>query len=281
MSVDLRDLPKGLAASGAVKIQARLGLISGGKVLDVATGSGDFIDTLMKALKNYDSFIGIDISRKDLGLGKKRFGDRPVKLVEMNAVLLEFDDDSFDTVCMAYSLHHLDRVGRVLTEMCRVLKPGGTFIVQEEFRDGKQTEAQKTDILQHSWKAQIDSLLGETHKTTFTKHRIQEAIGSLQLEQVEVFESTHPLECLFCEDMFRCDDPKSEEGIDRSLKEIDRSLKEIDDNLKRLREIADSKARLRLQKISEGLKERNRKFGHAHPSVLLVIGRKAFKRAPA
>ncbi|MGB9134862.1 MAG: methyltransferase domain-containing protein [Candidatus Bathyarchaeia archaeon] len=270
----MSDLPKGLAASGAVEIRARLGLISGGKVLDVATGSGDFIDTLMKALKDYESFFGIDISRKDLESGKKRFGDRPVKLTEMNAELLEFDDDSFDTVCMAYSLHHLDRVGRVLTEMGRVLKPGGIFIVQEEFRDGKQTEAQKTDILQHAWKARIDSLLGETHKTTFTKHRIQEAIGSLQLEQVEVFESTHPLECLFCKKRFRCDDPKSEE-------EIDRSIKEIEDNLKRLKEIADSKARLRLRKIGEGLKERNSKFGHAHPSVLLVIGRKAFKRARA
>jgi methylase of polypeptide subunit release factors len=55
-----------LAASGAVKILSKLGSISGGKVLDVATGSGDFVDTLMKALKDYDCFVGIDISAKDL-----------------------------------------------------------------------------------------------------------------------------------------------------------------------------------------------------------------------
>ena len=274
MSVDLEDLPKGLAVSGAVEIRVRLGLISGGKVLDVATGSGDFIDILMKALKDYDGFVGVDISRKDLESAKKRFGDRPVKLVEMNAELLEFEDDSFDMVCMAYSLHHLDRVSRVLAEMRRVLKPGGIFIIQEEFCDGKQTEAQKTDILQHAWEAQIDSLLGKTHKTTFTKHRIEEAIGDLQLEQVEVFESTHPVECLFCKSKFKCEDPKSIEGIDRSIREID-------GNLKRLKEVADLKARLKLQKIGEELKERNRKFGHAHPSVLLVIGRKANKRARA
>ena len=59
--------------------------------------------------------------------------------------------------------------------------------------------------------------------------------------------------------------------------EIDRSLKEINDNLKRLKEIADPEARVRLQKIREELKERNRKFGNAHPSVLLAIGRKAIK----
>lgn len=270
MNTDLENLPKRLAASGAVKIRSKLGSISGGKVLDVATGSGDFVDILMKMLKDYDCFVGIDISKKDLESAEKRFRDKPVKLMEMNAESLEFDDNSFDTVCMAYSLHHLDRIDKVLVEMRRVLKPGGNLIIQEEFRDKRQTEAQKTNILQHAWEAQIDSLLGEIHKTTFAERRIQEIISNLQLESVEIFESTHPVECLLCERKFRCDDPKSEE-------EIDRSLKEIDDNLKRLKEIADPEARVRLQKTGEELKERNRKFGNAHPSVLLAIGRKTLK----
>ena len=266
----MENLPEGLAASGATKIRARLGLIDGGKVLDIATGTGDFIDTLMKALKSYDSFFGIDISKKDLASAQKRLVNQPVKLVEMNAESLEFDDNSFDTVCMAYSLHHLNRIDKVLDEMHRVLKPGGNLIIQEEFRDGKQTQAQQTNILQHAWEAQIDSLLGEIHKTTLTKHRIKEAIGNLQLERLETFESTHPVECLFCEKKFRCVDPKSEA-------EIHGSLKEIDENLKRLKKVSDPKARARLQKMSEALKERNRKFGNAHPSTLIAIGRKARK----
>ena len=131
MGTDLENLPERLAASGAVKIRSRLSSISGGKVLDVATGSGDFIDTLMKVLKNYDCFVGVDISKKDLESAKKRFRDQPVKLMEMNAESLEFDDNSFDTVCMAYSLHHLERIDKVLTEFRRVLKPGGNLIIQE------------------------------------------------------------------------------------------------------------------------------------------------------
>jgi ubiquinone/menaquinone biosynthesis C-methylase UbiE len=267
---DLENLPQRLAVSGAVKMRVKLGSISGGTVLDVATGPGDFIETLMKALKDYDCFVGIDISQKDLKSAKKRFRDKPVKLMNMNAESLEFGDSSFDTVCIAYSLHHLERIDKVLAEMHRVLKPSGNFIVQEEFCDGKQTEAQKTNILQHAWGAQIDSLLGETHKPTFIRHRIEEIIGNLKLEQIEIFESTHPVECLFCEKKFRCANPKSEE-------EIDGSLKEIDDNLKRLKEIAAPRARIKLQKIAEKLKERNRKFGNTHPSVLLAIGRKALK----
>jgi len=272
VSTDLENLPKRLAASGAIEIRSKLGSVSGGKVLDIATGSGDFIDTLMKTLKDYDCFVGVDISKKDFGPAKKRFRDKPVKLMEMNAESLEFADDSFDTVCMAYSLHHLERKDKVLAEMRRVLKPGGNLIIQEEFFDGNQNEAQKTNLLQHAWGAQIDSLLGEVHKTTLTRHRIEEIISNLQLESVEIFESTHPVECLFCERKFRCDNPKSEE-------EIDRSIKEIDDNLKRLKGIADPEARVRLQKIGEELKERNRKFGNAHPSVLLAIGRKTLKSA--
>jgi len=42
-------------------------------------------------------------------------------------------------------------------------------------------------------------------------------------------------------------------------------------------EIADLKARVSLQKTGEGLKEKNRKFGNAHPSVLLAIAGKTFQ----
>ena len=123
-------------------------------------------------------------------------------------------------------------------------------------------------MLQHAWGARIDSLLGETHHTTFTKRRILEIIDNLELEGIEIFESTHAVKCLFCDDKFRCEDPKNDE-------EINRSLKEIEDDLKRLKEVSDPKTRIRLQRIAEELKERNRKFGNANPSLLFAIGRKA------
>jgi ubiquinone/menaquinone biosynthesis C-methylase UbiE len=103
--------------------------------LDVATGRGGFIDTLIKTLKAYDSFVGIDYypsneSREGMESAKRRFAGKPVQFLEMNAESLGFEDESFDTVCISHSLHHLASIDKVMTEMKRVLKKGGNFILQ-------------------------------------------------------------------------------------------------------------------------------------------------------
>ena len=57
----MTEISAGMIDSGAIEIRDRLGLISGGRILDVGTCEGGFIGTLMKCLKDYQSFIGIDI----------------------------------------------------------------------------------------------------------------------------------------------------------------------------------------------------------------------------
>lgn len=263
----MKDLPKGLATSGAVKIRKRLKSLSGGRVLDVATGEGGFIDTLMKTLGNYESFVGIDKSKEEAESAKKRFKGHRVEIIDMNAEALEFRNDTFDTVCISFSLHHLDKIDKVLSEMKRVLKPRGHFIVQEPFCDGEQNEAQKTDALQHHWHAEIDSLFDIVHNKTLTKQRIEDTVNDLSLEGVEIFESTHYVKCLFCEDMFECKDPKSKHVIKQATKEID-------DALDRLRKHSDPKVRARLEGEGEKLRERVKKYGSAPASYLFCIGKK-------
>ncbi|UCB61201.1 MAG: methyltransferase domain-containing protein [Candidatus Bathyarchaeota archaeon] len=263
----MEALPKGLAASGAIEISNTLKRISGGKVLDVATGNGEFIDTLMHTLKDFDCFVGVDNSKKEVEAAKRRFEGPLVEIMEMNGEALKFEDGSFDTACISHSLHHLCHIGRVLTEMKRVLKPGGHFIIQESFSDGNQTEAQRTEILQHHWDAEIDTLHGTTHNRTLTKQKINDVVNDLKLRRVEVLESTRPVKCLFCEDQFDCENPKTE-------KFVAQSIKEIDDALKRLGNPRSFNSQLRLKQQGKKLRERAMRFGVSPASLLFIVGSK-------
>ena len=270
--MEIEELPKGLASSNASKIAKRLGSVSGGRILDIGTASGGSIDTLMKTLKDYDSFVGIDYypsatSKKEMESAKKRFEGKPVRVLEMNAENLEFEDGSFDAVCISHSLHHLGKTDRVLAEMKRVVKNGGNFILQEAYCDGDQTEAQKADELEHEWEARIDSLLGVTHNKTLTKQRIMDIVSSLKLRELEVFDSTHSVDCLFCKRKYECEDPKNQATFHRAISEIDNAIKRIDN-------YPDLETRNRLKEEGERIKETIAKSGSASASYLFIIGKK-------
>jgi ubiquinone/menaquinone biosynthesis C-methylase UbiE len=221
------DLPN-LEASGAQAIADRLAMIHGGRVLDVGTGEGEFIETLMKTLKSFDSVVGIDINQEDLAKGREAFPDQQVEFIEMDAEILDFADASFDTVCIANSLHHLAAAPRVLAEMKRVLKPGGHFIVEEMHQDGKQSEAQRTDILEHHWVAKIDRLQGIYHRETWTRNEIQAELKALKLSNLELLFASRYVKCLFCEQRADCENPKSEAIVDSFIKGIDKTLEGLE-----------------------------------------------------
>ena len=81
--------------------------ISGGHVLDVATGNGGFIHELISGLKHYDDILGIDIKEKAKSAFVESFKDDPkIHFRLMDAEKPEFPAASFDTVCISNSLHH-------------------------------------------------------------------------------------------------------------------------------------------------------------------------------
>ena len=263
-------LPKGLEASGAPEIARRLGMISGGRVLDVATGQGGFIDILMNTLKDYESFIGIDSGDsqdpvKEMRDGRAHFGTKPVELLWMNGEDLGFEDGSFDTVCISHGLHHLDDVDAVLTEMKRVLRPSGCFIIQELYCDGDKTEAQKVDELEHLWCVKIDSLLGITHNKAFTRQRLMDFANDLGLKDPKVFDADRPMDCLLCDRNRLCEDPKDQAIFHDSIKRIDETYDLIKD-------YPDREVRNRIKEEGEMIKKAIGKSGSAASSYLFIIG---------
>jgi SAM-dependent methyltransferase len=266
------DLPERLASSNAGKIAKRLRLISGGRVLDVATAGGGFIDTLMKTLKDYKSFVGVDYcasaaTKRQMESARKRFKGKPVRLLEMNAENLKFDNEAFDTVCLSHSLHHLANLDTVLAEMKRVVKKGGNIILQEAYCDGDQSEAQRVDEREHEWEARIDTLFGITHNKALAKQRIIDIANSLKLEGPEIFDSTHPVDCLFCKRKHECEDPKNQATFLTTIKDID-------DAIKRVEAYPDLETRSRLVEEGEAIKEAIAKYGAAPASYLFIIGKR-------
>ncbi len=260
----IADLPDGLRESCAIEVRERLGTISGGDILDVGTQDGDFITTLMKTLRGYNSFVGIDISADDLKKARERFKDAPVDLMEMNAETMSFPDNHFDTVCISYSIHHLENIDTVLAEMHRVLRPGGNFIIQELYSDGEQTEAQRLDRDKHNLNVKIDTILGIPHFKALTRQRLKKSVNKVGLRTVEIYECSWSVKCLFCKDARDCENPLRKENVDSVTKEIDADLARI----------IDHPSYDELRKEGESLKERVKVTGSSAASVMYFFGKK-------
>ncbi len=226
-------------------------------VLDAATGRGEFITVLKQNLKSYVQIIGIDSSEKSVDFAQKHFPENDVEIYQMNLEKLDFGDGDFDLVCISNSLHHLENPDGAFTEMLRVLRPGGTFVIVEMFRDGEQSDPQLTHIMMHHWLASIDRLFGLHHQETFTRDEIMGLVGKLKLNRLQTYEFYVPV-----------DNPKDVRNCE-SLK------RNLSDTFKRLEQIEGS-----ADLISEGKEIMNRinSVGCATPSRLLITGTKPKKK---
>ena len=187
--------------------------VPGGRVLDVATGRGNFVGFLLKGLASHDEIVGIDNDPEAAARFAEAFGDRPgIMFEQMDATALAFDDGRFDTVSVANSLHHFADPAAVLREMRRVCRPGGSLVVLEMFRDG-QAEPQITHVDLHHWWAAIDTLGGTVHRETFPRAEVMDLIAGLGLSDLRV------------DDLTDSDtDPLSRETVDKLDPVIDRYI---------------------------------------------------------
>lgn len=88
----------------------------GERVLEVATGTGIILEMLLKAGK--DAY-GVDFSSGLLNVAEAKRGISRNRLFCGDAEKLAFADQSFDSVCVFRSLHHMESPQRVLQEMIR------------------------------------------------------------------------------------------------------------------------------------------------------------------
>lgn len=168
-------------------LETRLKRLYGGDILDLATGSGQFVQILTEMLGGFDRIVGIDLSEKALRAAEKRFPGDNYSFLKMDCRNLTFAENSFDTVTISNSLHHLDDPVPVLREMRRVVKPDGIILVSEMVCDGL-SEGQLTHVLLHHWWAAIDSLNGIVHRPTFSRQQIRDLLQPPGFRELEFFE---------------------------------------------------------------------------------------------
>jgi demethylmenaquinone methyltransferase/2-methoxy-6-polyprenyl-1,4-benzoquinol methylase len=103
-------------------------------ILDVATGTADMAILTHKMLKP-EKVVGIDISEGMLELGVKKVEKEglssKILLQQGDSSAINFDNNTFDAVMVAFGVRNFDKLDTGLTEMLRVLKPGGCLIVLE------------------------------------------------------------------------------------------------------------------------------------------------------
>jgi ubiquinone/menaquinone biosynthesis C-methylase UbiE len=108
-----------------------LGEAARGAVLDVACGPGILSAAIAKAAREVVAFDLTPEMLKKAAQRCNQAGLCNVTFREGNATELPFASDSFDAVVTRLSVHHFDRPGRVISEIFRVLRPGGSFVVAD------------------------------------------------------------------------------------------------------------------------------------------------------
>jgi demethylmenaquinone methyltransferase/2-methoxy-6-polyprenyl-1,4-benzoquinol methylase len=103
------------------------------KILDIATGTGDFAIANLK-LKP-EEVVGIDISSGMLEVGKEKMKKKKVDhIVSMqlgDSEDLPFDDNYFDGLTVGFGVRNFENLEKGLAEMLRVIRPGGKAIILE------------------------------------------------------------------------------------------------------------------------------------------------------
>lgn len=103
------------------------------QILDIATGTGDL--ALMMAKIDPDKITGLDISAGMLEIGKEKIAKAKltdkIEMVVGDSENMPFPDNTFDAITVSFGVRNFANLDKGLTEIRRVLKPNGTFVVLE------------------------------------------------------------------------------------------------------------------------------------------------------
>ena len=112
----------------------RLKRLNPSRILDVATGTGDFAIQLNESL-HPQHITGIDLSQGMLDEAIRKVKDKglekSISFEQGDCMALPMQDESFDAVTVAFGVRNFEHLQHGYQEMARVLRPGGILCVLE------------------------------------------------------------------------------------------------------------------------------------------------------
>ena len=111
-----------------------VGTYSPKTILDIATGTGDLAIAMQQTLKA-GRIIGADLSEGMMEVGRRKVEEAGlsefIAFEQQDCTALTYADDSFDAVTAAFGVRNFEDIEKGLSEMYRVLKPGGHLMILE------------------------------------------------------------------------------------------------------------------------------------------------------
>ncbi len=128
-----RVISLGIDVSWRKKVVKLVGENKPQQILDIATGTGDL--ALMMYDLNPKKIIGLDISAGMLEVGKQKVAKAnltdKIEMIVGDSENIPFEDNTFDAITVSFGVRNFENLDKGLTEILRVLKPGGKFVVLE------------------------------------------------------------------------------------------------------------------------------------------------------
>lgn len=103
------------------------------RILDIATGTGDLAILMTKT--GAPEIIGLDISEGMLEVGRKKIAERKlsdkIQMVLGDSENIPYEDNHFDAITVGFGVRNFENLEKGFSEILRVLKPGGIFVILE------------------------------------------------------------------------------------------------------------------------------------------------------
>lgn len=104
-------------------------------ILDMATGTGDFAVESARSIPGVKKVVGLDISQGMLDVGIKKIEKKKlnhiIELKQADSENIPIEDNYFDAFTVGFGVRNYQNLEKGLSEMLRVLKPGGIGVILE------------------------------------------------------------------------------------------------------------------------------------------------------